>query len=286
MALETGTYISDLVVTNPAVGDDINVGDDHLRLLKATIKATFPNITGEVTPTHTELNYVDGVTSAIQTQLNAKAATDSPALTGTPTAPTAASSTNTTQLATTAFVQTAVGGVNAAGAWTRISTTDASNSATIDFTGLSSTYDEYMVTIIAAKPSTDNVALYMRTSTDGGVNYDAGSTDYSSVYVTYTIGSDTAGGAATVAQIQMGASIGNVAGGEQGYYGSVDVFKPSAAAYTHIMYRGTYRANTNDHWMTIGSAMRNAGANVDAIRFLMSSGNIASGTFNLYGRRK
>lgn len=35
---------------------------------------------------------------------------DSPQLTGTPTAPTATAGTNTTQLATTAFVQTAVGG--------------------------------------------------------------------------------------------------------------------------------------------------------------------------------
>lgn len=54
--------------------------------------------------TSTELGYVSGVTSAIQTQLNAKANLASPALTGTPTAPTAASGTNTTQLATTAFV--------------------------------------------------------------------------------------------------------------------------------------------------------------------------------------
>lgn len=51
-----------------------------------------------------ELNYLDGVTSAIQTQLNAKAALDSPALTGTPTAPTAAVGTSTTQIASTAFV--------------------------------------------------------------------------------------------------------------------------------------------------------------------------------------
>lgn len=36
---------------------------------------------------------------------------DSPALTSTPTAPTAASGTNTTQLATTAFVQNAVSGL-------------------------------------------------------------------------------------------------------------------------------------------------------------------------------
>lgn len=58
-----------------------------------------------LTSTVTELNYVDGVTSAIQTQLDAKAALASPALTGTPTAPTASTGTNTTQIATTAYVQ-------------------------------------------------------------------------------------------------------------------------------------------------------------------------------------
>jgi hypothetical protein len=70
MGLEAGTYISSLNSSNPAAGDDRSQGDDHLRLIKATILATFPNITGAVTPTHTELNYVDGVTSAIQTQID------------------------------------------------------------------------------------------------------------------------------------------------------------------------------------------------------------------------
>lgn len=56
MALETGTFISDLVSTNPASSDNISQGDDHIRLLKATIKATFPNVSGAVTPTHTDLN--------------------------------------------------------------------------------------------------------------------------------------------------------------------------------------------------------------------------------------
>jgi len=73
MALETGTYISDLVASNPDGADGRNTVDNHLRLVKSTIKNTFPNITGAVTPTHTELNYVDGVTSAIQAQLDAKA---------------------------------------------------------------------------------------------------------------------------------------------------------------------------------------------------------------------
>jgi len=53
---------------------------------------------------------VSGVMSASQvTTLNGKAPLASPALTGTPTAPTAAANTNTTQIATTAYVQTEIG---------------------------------------------------------------------------------------------------------------------------------------------------------------------------------
>lgn len=142
MALETGTYISDLTITNPTSTDPKSQGDDHLRLLKSTVKATFPNITGAVTATQTELNiidgltsstaelnildgvtstaaeinildgvtastaeinYIDGVTSAIQPQIDLKAPLASPALTGTPTAPTASPGTSGTQIATVDF---------------------------------------------------------------------------------------------------------------------------------------------------------------------------------------
>jgi|TARA_R110000764_G_scaffold51606_1_gene112758 hypothetical protein len=63
MGLETGTYISDLNSSNPVAGDPVNEGDDHLRLVKSTVKATFPSITGAVSATHTELNLLDGVTA-------------------------------------------------------------------------------------------------------------------------------------------------------------------------------------------------------------------------------
>lgn len=46
--------------------------------------------------------------TGLQTALNGKAPLASPALTGTPTAPTAAAGTNTTQVATTAFIKTAI----------------------------------------------------------------------------------------------------------------------------------------------------------------------------------
>ena len=78
MALEdlTGTkYIDDLVATNPAAGDNVSEGDDHIRGIKNVLKTTFPSIDGAITATDTELNYVDGVTSAIQTQIDTKIAT-------------------------------------------------------------------------------------------------------------------------------------------------------------------------------------------------------------------
>ena len=76
MALEdltgSGKYIDDLVSANPAVGDDVSEGDDHIRGIKNVLKLTFPSIDGAITATDTELNYVDGVTSAIQTQIDNK----------------------------------------------------------------------------------------------------------------------------------------------------------------------------------------------------------------------
>lgn len=57
MGLESGTYISDLVVTNPVgSSDDINQGDDHIRLLKTVLRNTFPNLTGAMTATQDALN--------------------------------------------------------------------------------------------------------------------------------------------------------------------------------------------------------------------------------------
>ena len=70
MGLETGTYISDLVASNPVATDGLAQADDHLRLIKNAIKASFPSISGAVNATHTELNTVaDGGTAATSTTL-------------------------------------------------------------------------------------------------------------------------------------------------------------------------------------------------------------------------
>lgn len=78
MGLEVATYVQSLVSTNPVgASDGLNTADDHLRLIKAVLKATFPHATAAINPTVAELNYLVGVTSLIQTQLNAKLASAS-----------------------------------------------------------------------------------------------------------------------------------------------------------------------------------------------------------------
>ncbi|AUV61756.1 tail protein [Pseudomonas phage Bjorn] len=60
MGLEVATYINELQATNPTSSDIKSQGDDHLRVIKGAIKNTFPNITGAVTVTQTQLNSIAG----------------------------------------------------------------------------------------------------------------------------------------------------------------------------------------------------------------------------------
>lgn len=94
MGLETGTYINSLVATNPVGAvDPKSQGDNHLRLIKSTLLATFPNLTGAMTADQTELNYLDGATGVTGTGNTVRSA--SPTLTGTVTAATIAATTLT-----------------------------------------------------------------------------------------------------------------------------------------------------------------------------------------------
>ena len=75
MGLETGSTISSFITSNPTSSDPVNQGDDHLRLIKSVLKAQFPGVAGNgfataITATEAELNYLSGVTSNIQAQIN------------------------------------------------------------------------------------------------------------------------------------------------------------------------------------------------------------------------
>ena len=64
MGLETATYISQLVDTNPTTSDPVSQGDDHLRLIKSVLQDQFTTLgAAAVTTTAAELNLLDGKTA-------------------------------------------------------------------------------------------------------------------------------------------------------------------------------------------------------------------------------
>jgi hypothetical protein len=86
-----------------------------------------------------------------------------------------------------------------------LSTQTASASANISFTtGIDSTYDEYIFKFINIHPSTDNVALQVNFSTDGGSSYNVTKTSTvfvsghneadTSAFIQYETGDDLAQG--------------------------------------------------------------------------------------------
>ena len=61
MTVEVATYINGLDPTLPTGADPVPEGDNHLRIIKSTLKTTFPNVAGAVTADHVALSTV-GVT--------------------------------------------------------------------------------------------------------------------------------------------------------------------------------------------------------------------------------
>lgn len=109
--------------TKPTVGGNEDqwgtitntIFDEIDTLLGGTSAAEFAILDG-ITATTSELNFVDGVTSAIQTQIDAKAPTADPTFTGTATMPNAAITTvdfgDWTITEASGVLKFATGGVN------------------------------------------------------------------------------------------------------------------------------------------------------------------------------
>ena len=160
---------SKLNLTNSVTNADIN----------ASAAIEWTKIAPSSTVSATELGYLDGVTSAVQTQLDAKLATAtaastyaplaSPALTGVPTAPTATAGTNTTQVATTAYVGTAISNL-VAGAPATLDTLDEIAAAIAD-TG------NFSDTVVLKSGSTMSGALAMGGNKITGLGTPTASTD-------------------------------------------------------------------------------------------------------------
>ena len=167
-----------------------------------------------------------------------------------------------------------------------ISTATASNDATVEFTGLSSSYRWFIVEISNLVVATDDVDLLMRTSTDNGTTWDSGASDYVFVHRGRRISANLAGYNYAIDFMRITAggstrSIGNAT--NENMCATVMLFNPSDTNYTFMQARSSWMAASGDFSSSCLSGIRLSAADVDAIQFYLDSGNITSGRFTLYG---
>lgn len=168
-----------------------------------------------------------------------------------------------------------------------IAAASASSDATIEFTGIDSTYDEYIVRMLNVIPATHTALMYARTSTDGGSSYDSSAGNYSwlgsGVDTILRVGSSTSD-----TQISLSSSTG-IGGNSNmlGISGDLRIIRPSEATYTELEFIGSWATGVVDNFFNGQTrGHRKSAADVDAIQILASSGNIASGLFALYGVKR
>ena len=174
------------------------------------------------------------------------------------------------------------------GRWIEVARAVADDDASVDFTGIDDSADEWMVSFFGVVSATDGELLYLRTSSDNGAAYDSGASDYKyAIRYTYASGgsgASTSAGSDIITITDNGTS-GTASRG--GAIGSVRFYNPAAAAETTIIFDVSGPLfNSAEYAHESGSGFRISATAVNAIRFFFSSGNIASGTFVLLKRAK
>ena len=174
-----------------------------------------------------------------------------------------------------------------------ISTQTASSSSTISFTsGIDSTYKEYQVHAINVHPEENGRVLSFQTDTGTNTNYNQTVTcthfttrhheDASATSLSYDTGSDLAQSTSFV-PLTSGSTANN---NDDNCCLILHLFNPSDTTFVkHFMVRtqninSTSDPNSNESYV---AGYFNTTTALTRIQFKMSSGNIDSGTFKLYG---
>ena len=162
-----------------------------------------------------------------------------------------------------------------------IASATASSSANISFTGFDdSKYVRYFFVFDRVMPASNGAGIYCRTSSNGGSSYDSTNGDYHGF-----------GGTTDATQIDI--LSGNGLGGDTNEDGAsiiVQVYQPhNTNVATSVYPDGGAWVNTSPLEYYRGDfsgaygGIRTAKANVNAIQFYFSTGNMASGNIKMYG---
>jgi hypothetical protein len=185
---------------------------------------------------------------------------------------------------------TAFGSITGLGDLVFISRSTASSSSSLSITsGISSTYKEYIFMFNNIHPaSASNFTFNL--SADSGSNYNVTKTTSVFYYYHQESGSDAGGGYVTsldLAQSTAYQPLGNIeADNDTSLSGVLHLFEPSSTTFVkhfvsrvNVVYPAT-TDYTSDYYI---AGYGNTTSAIDAIDFKMASGNIDSGTIDMYG---
>ena len=182
-----------------------------------------------------------------------------------------------------------------AGAMTLIKTLTASSSSTLSFVDgssdvvLDNTYPIYLFKFINIHGSNDDENLQFNLSVDTGSNYNVTKTTTkfdaradeadSSTALAYDTGRD-------LAQSTSNQNLMDRVGSDndQSVSGELFLFNPSSTIFVKHFIARSQAARANDQTKdSFVSGYGNTTSAIDAVKFVMSAGNIDSGTIKLYG---
>jgi hypothetical protein len=232
-------------------------------------------------------------------QVTGAAPLASPAFTGTPTAPTPSTSDNSTNIATTAYVQaqdygkvTSVAGLTGAvpGGLVLVEQHTASASTALQFTtGITSSYDDYELRCQNLIPTTNGDNFEIRMSTNGGSSYDSSSI-YDVLYTNIASGSVTPG---LNTNQSAGGFLGNISNNAN-YGVSLVLHLTNPGGSTGYKYYSTehatyYNSSTSTIYQGVYSGDYRNSTAVNAFEVIPNTNGTntwASGTCRLYGVAK
>lgn len=168
-----------------------------------------------------------------------------------------------------------------------ISSSAAASSATIDFTsGITSTYDKYIVIGTSIVPASSGTDIWLRVSEDNGSSFKAGATDYFWAVGTATDVATTGNaGAQNDTKIKLNIAITSSASFATSF--ELHIPGPSGSSSKKQVWYDSAQFNGSNFVRLYGAGLYNGTVNpVNGLRFMMSSGNLASGNFALYGVKK
>jgi hypothetical protein len=158
------------------------------------------------------------------------------------------------------------------GMWVEVSRATASNSATIDFTGIDSTSDEWLILATRLSTTTDGDYLYIRTSSNGGSSYDNGVSDYTYQSLRAT-SSTVSASRSTNNEVVMNAaaSQGNATG--EFMSAKVKLMAPSAGDMQGFV-ESAYKDTSGNFIIEATRFTRHSASAVNAVRVFAQTGNL------------